>query len=517
MAIVKKLIGSMEPWDADDILQRGYKAMDAERSKEDMKKTGPDNAGLENMGSEDKGKQSASVPILSVIVPVYNAEEALRRCVDSILDQDWKDLELILVDDGSRDSSGDICDEYAKKDGRVRVIHKPNSGVSDSRNRALDMARGKYIQFADSDDWIAHDASAELLRTAEEHGCDMVISDFYRVVGKRVQQKGNIDEEGVFSREQYAEYMMEDPADFYYGVLWNKLYRRELIELHGLRMDPKVRWCEDFMFNLEYILHAETFCAVHKPLYYYVKTKGSLVSQSMSLPKLVRMKAAVFEYYQDFYKNVFSEEEYQKARLKVYSFLIDGAGDGFSPVAGSRKLAANEEELCEELLSGDAMESVIYRQEKLLEELSATASMRYDVSLDEIKLLLMLSRLKDIYTRMELADMTGLGITGITRCLTTLSFKKLIRYKDQMPSDRDYSFFGPHTLSIELLSASKPLMEELKKAEEAMEKIYTKDMTDEEKDRFLLQVHRAGEAAAAYLREARQKRQKLPDKTQKKG
>ena len=90
----------------------------------------------------------------------------------------------------------------------------------------------------------------------------------------------------------------------------------------------------------------------------------------MSLPKLVRMKAAVFEYYQDFYKNVFSEEEYQKARLKVYSFLIDGAGDGFSPVAGSRKLSANEEELCEELLSGDAMESVIYRQEKLLEELT---------------------------------------------------------------------------------------------------------------------------------------------------
>ena len=224
-----------------------------------------------------------NAPAVSFIVPVYNAEQTLRRCVDSILGQDFKDIELLLIDDGSTDGSPAICDGYAEKDPRVRAIHKENGGVSRARNLGISSAEGRYIQFVDSDDWISHDATAELYEAAAANDCDMVICDFYRVVGKRVQQKGNIDETGVFSREIYAEYMMENPADFYYGVLWNKLFRRDIIEQYGLRMNEEVSWCEDFMFVLEYLVHAKTFFAVQKPLYYYVKTKGSLVSQGMSL------------------------------------------------------------------------------------------------------------------------------------------------------------------------------------------------------------------------------------------
>ncbi|MBO5461462.1 MAG: glycosyltransferase family 2 protein, partial [Ruminococcus sp.] len=93
-------------------------------------------------------------PTVSIIVPVYNAEEYLRRCVDSILTQEYTDFELILVDDGSKDNSPSICDEYAKNDSRVHVIHKENTGVSDTRNLAISMACGTYLQFLDSDDWI---------------------------------------------------------------------------------------------------------------------------------------------------------------------------------------------------------------------------------------------------------------------------------------------------------------------------------------------------------------------------
>lgn len=116
----------------------------------------------------------------------------------------------------------------------------------------------------------------------------MVISDFYRVVGERVSHKGDILEEGVLSRVEFASYMLEKPADFYYGVLWNKLYKREIIEKHQLRMDKDISWCEDFMFNLAYIRHIEQIYVSRVPFYYYVKTKGSLVSHNMGMSKRFR-------------------------------------------------------------------------------------------------------------------------------------------------------------------------------------------------------------------------------------
>ena len=218
-------------------------------------------------------------PKVSIIVPVYNAQEYLKRCVDSILSQDYRDFELLLMDDGSKDASGEICDAYAQQDGRVRVVHKENTGVSDTRNQALELARGTFLQFLDSDDWIVPEATRLLVRSMEEYNCDMVISDFYRVSGERLAQKGDIEEDKVMSRQEFASYMIENPADFYYGVLWNKMYRRSIIEEYHIRMDTSISWCEDFLFNLEYIRHAESFFALQVPIYYYLKRRGSLVSQ----------------------------------------------------------------------------------------------------------------------------------------------------------------------------------------------------------------------------------------------
>ena len=249
-------------------------------------------------------------PTVSIIVPIYNAEKYLNRCVDSILNQEYTDFELILVNDGSKDASPQICDEYAKEDARVRVIHKENTGVSDTRNIAIGHAAGKYLQFLDSDDWITPDATKLLVRAAENYHCDMVISDFYRVVGEHLAHKGDIEADGVMTLETFAAHMVENPADFYYGVLWNKLYRREIVEKYRLRMDVTISWCEDFMFNLEYIRHGKAFYALHAPIYYYVKTKGSLASQGASITNTVRMKLMVFEYYNNFYKQVFDETDY---------------------------------------------------------------------------------------------------------------------------------------------------------------------------------------------------------------
>ena len=132
-------------------------------------------------------------PQVSIIVPVHNAQATLRRCVNSILHQEFTDLELLLIDDGSTDDSGALCDEFAAQDERILVIHKENSGVSDARNLGLSRARGTYLQFVDSDDWISPDATKRFVKAAQENGCDLVIADFYRGGAAVAQRKHRRD------------------------------------------------------------------------------------------------------------------------------------------------------------------------------------------------------------------------------------------------------------------------------------------------------------------------------------
>jgi glycosyltransferase involved in cell wall biosynthesis/DNA-binding MarR family transcriptional regulator len=391
-------------------------------------------------------------PKVSIIVPVYNAEKSLARCVDSILNQEFRDFELILMDDGSKDRSGEICDGYARADARVVVVHKENTGVSDTRNQAIarargtflqfvdsddwltadatklmvraaeetgcDMviadfyrvvgemvsrkgdidadqviarARGTFLQFVDSDDWLTADATKLMVRAAEETGCDMVIADFYRVVGEMVSRKGDIDADQVIGREAFVGFMMENPADYYYGVLWNKLYRRSLVEAHGIRMDAKLSWCEDFLFNLEYVRYATTFYALRTPVYYYVKTKGSLVNQKISFARTVEMKLAMFECYNDFFKHVLDEDAYERKRLQVYHFLVDAAKDGFvfpATIPGTQKLGEERSQALQEVISEDGIIVEKYRDRKLLERYLESVALKYDMTLAELSLLL---------------------------------------------------------------------------------------------------------------------------------
>lgn len=382
-------------------------------------------------------------PMVSIIVPIYNAEQYLRRCVDSILNQEYTDFELLLVNDGSTDASGDICEEYGDRDPRVIVIQKENTGVSDSRNRALDRARGKYIQFLDSDDWITPDATRLFVRAAEEYGCDMVISDFYRVVGERLSTKGDIEEEGVLTREEFAAHMMENPADFYYGVLWNKLYRRDIVEEHNLRMDTDINWCEDFMFNLEYIRYAKVFYALHAPIYYYVKRKGSLASQGINISKTVKMKLNVFEYYNNFYKHVLEEEDYEKNRLQVYRFFIDAAGDGTVPpsiLPGSKKLGDERVFVNTEILQAEGPAGEDYRKRKLLEHYLEPVALKGDLKVMDVRLLLCLCEKHEWDSRRELADFAGISRTNLTSGLQRLTMKgflKVEEVKEPKPSKKD--------------------------------------------------------------------------------
>lgn len=364
------------------------------------------------------------MPLVSIIVPVYNVEKTIERCVGSILNQEYKDFELILMDDGSTDASGAICDAYAAQDGRVRVIHKENSGVSDTRNQGIALARGEYLQFADSDDWLTPESTRFLVQAAAESGCDMVIADFYRVIGERVSQKGSIEKEGLLERRDFAIAMMQQPADFYYGVLWNKLYRRSIIEEYHLRMDSSVSWCEDFLFNLEYERHAQTIYALKVPVYYYVKTKGSLVSQGLSVKKTIQMKRTVFACYNDFYRDVFAGMDYEKERGQVYRFLLDVAGDGsVSPLnlPGNYRLGNERTRISEGAQEGENVFFDIYRENMLRERLFEILALRNDLTTTDVKLLYFLSQPHENCTFKDMAD-----VLGISRRSLTLSIQKLL-------------------------------------------------------------------------------------------
>ena len=423
-------------------------------------------------------------PIVSIIVPVYNAQENIVRCIESILKQDFENFELILMNDGSKDASGSICDEYAAKDPRIQVVHKENSGVSDTRNKAIAMAKGKYLQFIDSDDWITPDATGLMVRMAEEKNCEMVITDFYRVIGERLAQKGDIREDGLLTRKEFALYMMDNPADFYYGVLWNKLYRRDIIENNGLQMDENISWCEDFIFNMEYIRHVENVYALHVPVYYYVKTPGSLVSQGMSITKTIHMKKTVFKCYNEFYKDIFNEEDYEKRRRQVYRFLVDTAGDGMVPPAilpGAMKLGNERVSVSVGISESAGIFLDAYRESKLLDRYLQTVALRQELLLSDIKLLLYFSQTDESGTLKEIAAVTHLKKTKVLLSLQKLMAKEILKIKS---FNSRYHEEETDKIEVEFLPDAEPVLQDILMAKDMYYQVKYAGLSEEEIEQY---------------------------------
>ena len=264
-------------------------------------------------------------PMVSIIVPVYNGEKSIERCLRSIQNQSYTNIEVIVVNDGSTDHTEKVIKKYVEEDARFHYIKKDNTGVSDSRNLGMASAKGEYFQFVDGDDWLVKRATEEFVRTAQLYDCDMVISDFYRVCGRKIMVKGHIDMGPVITRTKFAEYMMKAPANFYYGVLWNKFFKADIIRKFSLVCDTDLDWCEDFRFNLEYLQYVGNVGVIDRPLYYYVKTKGSLVdTQAGSLQLTIKTKRKLFDYYKELYQAL---DLYEENKLKIQMFYLSFAHD----------------------------------------------------------------------------------------------------------------------------------------------------------------------------------------------
>lgn len=204
-------------------------------------------------------------PQISVIVPVYNVEKYLPQCIDSILKQDFLDFELLLIDDGSKDKSSLICDEYTRQDKRVKVFHKENGGVSSARNLGIDKAQGEFIAFIDSDDYIASDYLSTLLKST----ADLVITGY-----KQIGNDGSLKTEYSFSdsileEHQIADYLASTLNIIPMRVPWDKLFKRTIIKEHNIRFNPLLRMSEDAVFVQTYLLYCHTLALKSGTSYFY--------------------------------------------------------------------------------------------------------------------------------------------------------------------------------------------------------------------------------------------------------
>lgn len=225
---------------------------------------------------------------VSVIVPVYQVEAYLARCIDSILAQTFADFELILVNDGTKDNCPAIMQAYAEKDERIRQVHKENGGLSSARNAGLDVARGEYIAFVDSDDYIAPTLLEDAVCAADETDAEQVLFN-YRLVVDGEEKGAYLD----FSSETIdldtlglANYFYQYWMPYRHGQeAWSKLYRRSVIEENGLRFAPNNEiFAEDTLFSAMYLLHTKKIAALAAPYVYYVQRGDSLMG--LAKPRL---------------------------------------------------------------------------------------------------------------------------------------------------------------------------------------------------------------------------------------
>lgn len=201
-------------------------------------------------------------PEVSVIVPVYNTEKHLNRCVESIVSQTYSNWELILVDDGSRDKSGKICDEYADSDERIRTVHKQNGGVSSARNCGIEHAKGRYITFVDADDYIYESFLEEMLSKAS---ADLIICGFDNSGDDKFSPE-NIDVD--LHSEPGAVYNLVN-LPYYLDTPWCKLFRKDVINTNNVRFNQNMKLSEDTLFSYQYLSFCQNVKTIGRNLYFY--------------------------------------------------------------------------------------------------------------------------------------------------------------------------------------------------------------------------------------------------------
>ena len=264
--------------------------------------------------------------LISIIVPVYNSEQTLQQCIESILCQTYKNIELLLIDDGSKDRSGEICDEYARKDSRVKVFHKENGGVSSARNVGLDNAKGEWITFCDSDDHVSKEWLSNMVRY--DTGCDLVVQGFstpmeYEPLNSEINHfcvySGSIKDGLILLLQRHI-----------LGYLWVKLFKSSIIRNHHIKFDKNIFLQEDELFILSYAKYCNSMTAIEKIGYFYnppIENKYRQVRNRVYMTKMLFLKSVelygadinplvdyYINYYTDAVMDLYAEKSIQRKK-----------------------------------------------------------------------------------------------------------------------------------------------------------------------------------------------------------
>lgn len=256
------------------------------------------------------------VPAVSVIVPVYKAEKYLADCIDSILSQVYEDFELILVDDGSPDGCGKICDDYAKQDSRITVIHKQNGGVSSARNAGIKEAKGKYICFVDSDDRLLPEFLKECIKTLESFKTNIAVCAYS-------QEIHGLNKDIAYSKEPTVlldrdKSIMELLEKVLIAAPWGKLYRADIIKENNITFPLELSCGEDLIFNFRYCDFAKEIAMINKPLYFY-NTENEASLMNVYREDLISLKKTIIKEL-TFYIEKWNVDKQQKIKFDNYVY-----------------------------------------------------------------------------------------------------------------------------------------------------------------------------------------------------
>ncbi len=306
--------------------------------------------------------------MISIIVPIYKVEKYIRQCVESIIAQTCKDIEIILVDDGSPDNCPSICDEYANKDSRVRVVHKENGGLISARKAGLEASSGEYACFVDGDDWIEPDMYEQILRTINETNADCVITQFYYEYPNNPTKSDYKLNRKLYVREEIENEifptMLFDNQYYRFGIYpncWTKVFKRELLEKHLMDTDDRIRMGEDIAFTYPCLMECQTIAFVDRALYHYrinpesmTKAYDSNLQNIIYLPyeALVKKSAQL---------NVDLSSQLPYYLLYLVNFVIRNEANAANP-----KTKAEKNAVLDEIVGNDTVVSAMDKINPLL-------------------------------------------------------------------------------------------------------------------------------------------------------
>ncbi|RSJ97805.1 glycosyltransferase [Streptococcus australis] len=252
-------------------------------------------------------------PLLTVVIPVYNVEKYLKRCVESVIAQDWKKYEILLVDDGSTDHSPQICDNYVKTYDFISVIHKENGGLSEARNTGLSQAKGEYVYFPDSDDWIEPDTFIALSEALESQKFDII--SFNREFVKSEEDAIVSDSVVTIVFEGKDAFVEMLKHSYITGFANDKIYRKSLFMDHDI-LFPKGKYYEDLGTNYKLFLSAKKVYATNQKYYHYLIDNPDSITQSWNEKKFIDMFGFYKEvFYSDFVRSQLNQEEFHISQL----------------------------------------------------------------------------------------------------------------------------------------------------------------------------------------------------------